>query len=377
MRDDVKFELFGQLDKNVPLSEKLSAIHASLHSRFEFVHRISVVVYDAETDMLSTYLSSSDHPELLKAYQYKLAEATSLVNILQTGKPRITDDLSVFSRSEKYHTKRLLEAGYRSSYTIPMFYKDEFYGFVFINSHETACFTPEVLAHLDPIASVIALNVILEIRALCTLKATLKTARHITSHRDCETGAHLERMSRYTRLIARSLANEYQLSDAFIEQLFLFSPLHDIGKIAIPDRILLKPGPLTEEEYSVMKTHTTKGLDMIEYMLEVFGYKDIPNIAVLRNIVNYHHESFDGSGYPAGLAGKAIPLEARIIATADIFDALTSVRPYKAAWSSEEAFEELHRLAGKKLDRKCVVALDSNRTELEAIKAQFRESVYG
>ncbi len=377
MRDDVKFELFGQLDKNVPLSEKLSAIHASLHSRFEFVHRISVVVYDAETDMLSTYLSSSDHPELLKTYQYKLAEATSLVNILQTGKPRITDDLSVFSRSEKYHTKRLLEAGYRSSYTIPMFYKDEFYGFVFINSHETACFTPEVLAHLDPIASVIALNVILEIRAMSTLKATMKTARHITSHRDCETGAHLERMSRYARLIARSLASEYQLSDAYIEQLFLFAPLHDIGKIAIPDRILLKPGTLTEAEYAEMKTHTTKGLDMIDFMLKVFGYKDIPNIAVLRNIVNYHHESFDGSGYPAGLAGEAIPLEARIIATADIFDALTSVRPYKAAWSSEEAFEELHRLAGKKLDSKCVAALDSNRTGLEAIKAQFRESVYG
>lgn len=377
MSDDIRFELFGQLDKNVPLSEKLNAIHASLHSRFEFVHRISVVVYDAETDMLSTYLSSSDHPELLKTYQYKLAEATSLVNILQTGKPRITDDLSVFSRSEKYHTKRLLEAGYRSSYTIPMFYKDEFYGFVFINSYETACFTPEVLAHLDPIASVIALNVILEIRAMSTLKATMKTARHITSHRDCETGAHLERMSRYARLIARSLAREYQLSDAYIEQLFLFAPLHDIGKIAIPDRILLKPGTLTEAEYAEMKTHTTKGLDMIDFMLKVFGYKDIPNIAVLRNIVNYHHESFDGSGYPAGLVGEAIPLEARIIATADIFDALTSVRPYKAAWSSEAAFKELHRLAGKKLDRKCVAALDSSRAGLEAIKAQFRESVYG
>ncbi|MBT9612930.1 MAG: HD domain-containing protein [Burkholderiales bacterium] len=377
MSDEVQFELFGELDKNLPLSEKLVAMHTALRNRYAFLHRISVVVYDAATDMLSTYISSSDHPELLKTYQYKLAEATSLVSILQTGKPRITGDLSVFSHSEKYHTKRLLEAGYRSSYTIPMFYKDEFYGFVFFNSYETACFTPEVLAHLDPIASVIALNVILEIRSISTLKASVKTARHITSQRDCETGAHLERMSRYARLIARSLASEYQLSDAYIEQLFLFSPLHDIGKIAIPDRILLKPGTLTEEEFGVMKTHTTKGLEMIDFMLEVFGYKDIPNIVVLRNIVNHHHESFDGSGYPAGLVGEDIPFEARIIATADIFDALTSVRPYKGAWSSEKAFEELHRLAGKKLDRKCVTALDSNRTELEAIKTQFRESVYG
>jgi len=377
MSDEAQFELFGELDKNLPFSEKLLAIHMALRKRYAFLHRISVVVYDAATDMLSTYLSSSDHPDLLKNYQYKLADATSLVSILQTGKPRITDDLSVFSRSEKYHTKRLLEAGYRSSYTIPMFYKNEFYGFVFFNSLEIACFTPDALAHLDPIASVIALNVILEIRSMSTLKATLKTARHITSHRDCETGAHLERMSRYARLIARSLANEYKLSDAYIEQLFLFSPLHDIGKISIPDRILLKQGTLTEGEFEVMKTHTTKGLEMIDFMLEVFGYHDIPNIAVLRNIVVHHHESVDGSGYPAGLAGEAIPLEARIISTADIFDALTSVRPYKEAWSSDKAFKELRYLAGKKLDNKCVAALHSNRTALEVIKAQFRESVYG
>lgn len=377
MNDQNRFDLFEEFDKNLPLSEKLIAIHTSLRKRYAFVHRISVVVYDAETDMLSTYISSSDFPELLKNYQYKLSEASSLANILQSGKPRITDDLSVFSHSEKYHTKQLLEAGYQSSYTIPMYYQDEFYGFVFFNSYEKACFTPDSLAHLDPLARVIALNVILEIHSINTLKATVKTARHITSRRDCETGAHLERMSRYSRLIARSLARDYQLSDVYIEQLFLFSPLHDIGKIAIPDTILLKPGPLTKDEFEVMKTHTEKGLEMIDFMLEVFGYRDIPNIAVLRNIVNYHHEAIDGSGYPAGLKGEDIPLEARIIATADIFDALTSVRPYKQAWSSEQAFDELQRLSNSRLDKNCVAALASNRSELEAIKALFRESVYG
>ena len=247
----------------------------------------------------------------------------------------------------------------------------------FFNSYVPSGFTPEVLAQLDPLARVIALNVILEIRSMVTLKATMKTARHFTSNRDCETGAHLERMSRYSRLIARRLANEYSLSDAYVEQMFLFSPLHDIGKIAIPDRILLKPGPLTREEFDEMKTHTTKGLGMIDFMLDVFVYKDIPNIDVLRNIVHHHHESFDGTGYPAGLSGENIPLEARIITTADIFDALTSVRPYKHAWSSDEAFEELHRLSGSKLDSHCVAALAASRTELEDIKAQFRESVYG
>lgn len=377
MSDEHQFGLFGKLDKNLPLSEKLFAIHDSLRQRYAFVHRIAVVVYDAETDMLSTYLSSSDFPDLLKNYQYKLSEASSLVNILQSRTPRITDDLSVFSQSGKYHTQRLLEAGYRSSYTIPMFYQDVFYGFVFFNSHEQAGFTPEALAHLDPLARVIALNVMLEIRSIGTLKASVKTARYMTSHRDCETGAHLERMSRYARLIARKLAKEYQLSDAYIEQLFLFAPLHDIGKIAIPDNILLKPGALTAEEWKIMKTHTTKGLGMIDFMLNVFGYQDIPNIAVLRNVVNHHHEAIDGSGYPAGLKGEAIPLEARIIATADVFDALTSIRPYKQAWPIEQAFDELQRLAGNKLDRNCVAALASSYTEIDDIKTLFRESVYG
>lgn len=181
MSDEAKFELFGQLDKNLPLSEKLSAIHTSLRRRYAFVSRISVVVYDAATDMLATYVASSDHPELLKSYQYKLAEAASLVSILKTGKPRTTDDLSTFSNNGKFHTNQLLEAGYRSSYTIPIFYKDEFYGFVFFNSYDTTRFTPEVLAQLDPLARVIALNVILEIRSMVTLKATMKTARPCTT----------------------------------------------------------------------------------------------------------------------------------------------------------------------------------------------------
>jgi HD-GYP domain-containing protein (c-di-GMP phosphodiesterase class II) len=108
-----------------------------------------------------------------------------------------------------------------------------------------------------------------------------------------------------------------------------------------------------------------------------FGLADLEDVEALRNIAAFHHEAFNGSGYPLGLAGGEIPLEARIIAVADVFDALTSVRPYKRAWSNEEAFSMLRQLAGVKLDRDCVAALVNQGREVEEIQRRFREDVYG
>ena len=153
--------------------------------------------------------------------------------------------------------------------------------------------------------------------------------------------------------------------------------MHDIGKIAIPDNILLKPAELDETERSIMQTHTTKGRQMIDEIIRNFGLDSINQIDILRNIAEFHHEAVNGSGYPHGKTGAAIPLEARIVAVADVFDALTSRRPYKEAWSNDEAFATLQQLAGEKLDRECVEALIHNRDLVEQIQRQFREDYYG
>jgi HD-GYP domain-containing protein (c-di-GMP phosphodiesterase class II) len=232
-----------------------------------------------------------------------------------------------------------------------------------------------VLDQLDTFGHLITLTVTGELAALQTLLATVRTARDIAHARDEETGAHLDRMSRYARLIALAIAERHGLTDEFVEKVFVFAPLHDIGKIGIPDRILLKPGVLSDEERAIMMTHARRGRELVDQMLGNFHLARAAHVDVLRNITELHHEAVDGSGYPRGLRAGEIPLEARIVAVADVFDALTSRRPYKPAWSNDRSFATLERLAGSKLDGDCVAALSAQRGPVGEIQRQFREGV--
>jgi len=218
---------------------------------------------------------------------------------------------------------------------------------------------------------ILAMAIANELLAVRSILSTVMLAREFASFRDAETGAHLERIPRYARLIVRGL-RDYEIPDEFAEAIFLYAPLHDIGKIAIPDSILLKPGKLDPDEWEIMKTHTTKGREMIDTIVSDLGIDSLPNDTVLRNIVELHHEAISGSGYPHGLSGDEIPLEARIVAVADVYDALTAVRPYKRASTPQEAMTELARMVEiGKLDSDCVTALRRGFEESEAIRTRY------
>lgn len=257
-----------------------------------------------------------------------------------------------------------------------MFLNGVFFGFLFFNSHRKNVFVENVLHYLDMVGHLLSLLVIHEMSTSRSLYAIVKTAANIALHRDVETGAHLDRMSNYARLIAREVAKKCRLNDELVEYIFLFSPLHDIGKIGISDNILLKPGKLTEAEFDMMKTHASKGGEIVDLMLKNLWLDEFPHAEILRNIALYHHEAINGSGYN-GLMDQDIPAEAKIVAVADVFDALTSVRPYKEAWSIDRAFEFLKSMADTKFDSDCVNALVNCRVEVESIQKRFEEDHIG
>lgn len=176
-----------------------------------------------------------------------------------------------------------------------------------------------------------------------TRDIALLTLAKLAESRDFDTGLHLERMSEYSRLIAGGLAGgdaySSEIDDEFVEWVHKSSPLHDIGKVGIPDAILRKPGPLTEDEVAVMRTHTTIGGDTLRSVLE--KYRGQTFLSMAMEIAYSHHERWDGKGYPQGLASTQIPLAARIVTIADAYDAITSRRPYKEPFSHEEAVRRI------------------------------------
>lgn len=161
----------------------------------------------------------------------------------------------------------------------------------------------------------------------------------LAESRDCETGAHLERIREYSRMLAEELSKcerySKEIDADYIQTIYLTSPLHDIGKVGIPDNILLKPGKLTVEEFEVMKQHALIGSQTLDAALQ--AYPAAQYLKVARDIARSHHEKFNGSGYPQGLAGEDIPLCARIVTVADVYDAMTTKRVYKEAFTHETA----------------------------------------
>src|ERR1017187_1270898 len=364
------------LNRSVPLEQKLASIHEALYAQIECVDRISVVAYDPATDLLKTFLASSPGRNNLVRYEARLADSPSLAEILRAGRPRMVNDLELCRQGRHLHTRVIAEEGYRWSYTVPMYLDGSFWGFIFFNSRSPGALVEPALLTLDVYAHLISAIVTAEMLAVRILAAAVKTAHDMVHFRDPETGGHIDRMARYARLIAQHLAatGAASLDDAAIERIFEFAPLHDIGKLALPDRILLKPARLSVAEREEMKQHTVRGLQMIEAIAHNFGLEHLDGLDLLRHIAESHHETMDGGGYPHGLRDGGIPLEARIIAVADVFDALTSTRPYKPSWSNDEAFAWLRKMARSKFDEECVEALVFNAKKVKEIQARFLDS---
>lgn len=203
------------------------------------------------------------------------------------------------------------------------------------------------------------------VRAEELKRTRLQIIQHLgraSEYKDNETGTHVLRMSHYSRILALACG----LNEHFAEDLQHAAPMHDIGKIGIPDHILLKPGKLTAEEFDIMRQHPLIGADIL-------GDCAPGLMAMAKNVALYHHEKWDGTGYPASLKGDAIPIEARIVAIADVFDALTTKRPYKEAWTVEDAVAWLKGQSGTHFDPELIGLLDQVIPAFLEVRERWKE----
>jgi putative two-component system response regulator len=203
---------------------------------------------------------------------------------------------------------------------------------------------------------------------------TILAMASLAETRDLETGNHIRRTQHYIKALAEKLKTHpnfgYFLSDAMIDTLYKSAPLHDIGKVGIPDRILLKPGKLTSDEFKIMKTHTTLGRDAIKHAESQLGLQ-VEFLRIAKEIAYYHQEKYDGSGYPTGASGNDIPISARLMSLADVYDALISRRVYKEAMSHDKAIEIIIEGRGKHFDPDVVDAFLALQNEFKAISERF------
>ncbi|NLC77834.1 MAG: response regulator [Clostridia bacterium] len=183
-------------------------------------------------------------------------------------------------------------------------------------------------------------------------------------YRDEDTAGHIKRISHYSAEISRQMG----LPDSLVEDIFYASPLHDVGKIGVPDHVLLRPGKLSPEDWEIMKSHTIIGA-------RILGDSDSRLLQIAEQIAISHHERYDGSGYPRGLSGSQIPLVGRIVALADVFDALTSKRIYKPVYSNEYSLEFIAQAAGKQFDPEVVDAFMRGIDNILKIQASFKDEL--
>lgn len=227
---------------------------------------------------------------------------------------------------------------------------------------------PELLARI---------NAGLRLVGLETRDLVIFAMARLAESRDTETGQHLERVRQYSRRLAQEMANMSEFADVidgeFIRLIYQTSPLHDIGKVGVPDGVLLKPGKLTDDEFEVMKKHTILGADTLDAALKKFPHARFLRMA--RDIAASHHEKWNGSGYPLGLAGAEIPLSARIVAVADVYDALTTRRIYKDAYSTDYAEQTILEGAGEHFDPLVIAAFDRCKGDFVRLVEKYADPI--
>jgi len=303
---------------------------------------------------------------------------TSLYDLIESRKPMINNDLEEeFRKRPKSSSLYLLaQEEIKSNLILPLTMGNAVFGFLFLSSREKDFFN---LNHLH-----LAEKIVYEIKGLLNRTYFTKVVfskitsgfSELVEKKDNETGEHILRMVNYSTLLAYKLIEknhpDYQIQERMVLEIERNAAVHDIGKVGIPDSILKKPGKLTDEEWEIMRTHPIIGGDIFKSIREGLKAFDPELYKVSEDITRYHHEKWNGEGYPHGLKGHEIPLVARIVAVADVFDAISSKRIYKEAFEVEESFQILKNMSGVNLDPYLVEIFIENKSEVLKIYEKYK-----
>jgi response regulator RpfG family c-di-GMP phosphodiesterase len=367
------FKLIESMNSYASFDEMLAFIHQTFIFYIPYNY-IGIALIDSDKKKLTASYGVSDKtivglPGKLIGKTYPVQE-TSLENVIQAGIPRIINDLETYGKAQPFkpYNQIILESGIRASITVPLAIGNEPMGVIFFSSSKKNVYKKRHIQFLQTLANSIAISFKQNIFINDLLYSTTLSLAKLAEARDEDTGEHLERMQAYARLIATLLFEnkiyEDELTYSYIEEIEKFSPLHDIGKVGVKDGILLKPGKLTKEEFEEMKKHTLYGAEVLSTAQLTIQRHGKPIFQRGIEIAKSHQEKWDGSGYPEGLKGDQIPLSARIVAVADVFDALTSKRPYKDAFPFEQSFQIILEGSGTHFDPNIVRCFKENKEKI-------------
>lgn len=342
--------------------------------------RIGFAVIMGEMIVAEVSYSETNNIELGRGFSINLNESKSLQKIIETKDVRVLNDLEEYYKknSESNSTKLILQEGFKSSLTAPIIGEnEEVIAFLFFSSKEKNSFNiidkERITSITDILSYIISKHMLIDDLITNTAFSFVK----LVEGKDPETSNHIERMALYSKIIAQRLQQRSKYSKEvdflFVESLYKFAPLHDIGKVGIPDNILLKPEKLTVEEFEIMKGHSIIGAKVLSgFDNNLRQYeRNFFNTAI--KIAIGHHEKWDGTGYPNGLATDNIPLEARIVSVADVFDALASKRVYKEALPFNECIEIIKQLSGSSFDPEIVDAFLESKKKILGVYNRLKE----
>ena len=353
-------KIISMLNKGKNTDEIFNTLNQHLKKMIPF-NCLTLAMLNGVTGLITIKLVESDREIDLKEGDTFNLDTKSLQKVINQREAINITDFNAFLLSlfDSSNGVSFFSAKMNSSLILPLIINNYTKGFLIFSSEDNNTYSAEHTTFLDSIAGQIALSIqrgellyeieqhsrnlehLVELRSrqiIKTQKTTIFALSRLAEARDTETGDHIERMRNYSVFLAqlyKYIGNDTGITNQYLRDLYDSSILHDIGKVGIPDGILLKEGFLNEDEFEIMKRHTVIGHQALISASIDLGADSFLNMAM--DITLYHHERWDGKGYPEGLKGREIPLSARIVAIADVYDALTSRRPYKEAYSHEEA----------------------------------------